>query len=600
MAEKDPGNEIPSTKDGLVKIEDGKLYIQDPTGLGRYPRIKPGENIRLYIDNQLVDKEIIVSETNQEKIDWEIIPSSDRKNLDIEITEDKLKAYLAIELVPSRKLKVKDTGPANSIKISTKVIEEKYPEITREEIVDFLHDNNILYGIKQEKIDKIIKDQKNENYQKVLIAEGKDCQEGEDARVIESEAYRAHGKELFNTIDSFARGEVICYKKDPVPGRKGIDVTGSTIKEPPVNDIKLKAGKKVKLSEDGKKAISLENGQPKIIRKNGVVTVSIVEQYVIDGDVDKITGNLKYKGDLLIKGSITDYFNVQVGHDLKVGGNIAHSQVITQGDVHVKNNIISSEINVGHYLPPQLENNLKKIINGIEDLCSALEQINGEARQRDIKLRNMKIGKILKLLFLNKFSNLRSVIKETFQKIDDKYEKLNNIFNKIIPYMKNLGKLENVTDEMIFMNFKKDLESMLENYHMEKRKLNIHAGYIQNSTIDISGSVIINKDGCYNSEINSGECIVVKGKRGFLRGGNYQAQGLIYARKAGSKLSTTYLDVNTRIYIGQSEGSLIISSPADKRKIDKGRRNINYEVNEYGKLKSVNTNPKSGNWCEIK
>ena len=67
---------------------------------------------------------------------------------------------------------------------------------------------------------------------------------------------------------------------------------------------------------------------------------------------------------------------------------------------------------------------------------------------------------------------------------------------------------------------------------------------------------------------------MVKGKRGFLRGGSYEAQGLIYARKAGSKLSTTYLDVNTRIYIGQSEGTLIISSPADKHKIDKGLKSM--------------------------
>jgi hypothetical protein len=230
-----------SSKDGIVEIRNGKIHIEDPNGLGRYPRIEAGNHLNLYVEDKLVESDVIVSRNICGKIRWEIAPCSKDKKINIDFTDNKLKAYLNIELVPFRKLRIKDVGPANSIKICTEVIDERYPVITKGEIVDFLHKKDIYYGIKQDKIDEIL------NYQnskpiRVLIAEGKEYQEGEDAQIITSNVYKEHREEPFNTIDSITKGEIICYKKELVPGQEGIDVTGEKISPPSVKDIELKAG----------------------------------------------------------------------------------------------------------------------------------------------------------------------------------------------------------------------------------------------------------------------------------------------------------------------------------------------------------------------
>ena len=74
----------------------------------------------------------------------------------------------------------------------------------------------------------------------------------------------------------------------------------------------LVASKNVNLSPDGLKAIALKSGQPKIRKKENEVIVKVVKQYILEGDIDKNTGNIKYEGDLLVKGNIKDYFIMDV------------------------------------------------------------------------------------------------------------------------------------------------------------------------------------------------------------------------------------------------------------------------------------------------
>ncbi|MGM0410590.1 MAG: flagellar assembly protein A [Bacillota bacterium] len=585
-----------TNENGYVEVDDGEVKIKNPQGLGRYPRIEAGKNVELFIEGNLIKDEVVVSEEVEDKITIKIKKVDAKKELNLEINADKTKAFLKINIRAEQKLKLKDIAPANKLTIQTKVISETYPEVKKEEIEKLLNDYNICYGIKKDKINEIVN--KKRNYEnKYLIAEGKKAIKGKDAKIIKTKSFKEHKEKTFNTIESFEAGEVICFKKEAIPGKKGINIFNEEIPPPPVRNITLKAGDNVEIEDNNKKAVALKGGQPKIIEHKNTAIIKIVQQYVIDGDIDKNTGNIKYEGDLLVNGDIKDYFNVKVGHDLKVTGNIANTEVKTNGNVYIKNNIISSNLQIGNYLNPKIIDLLNSIIKKLENLNLALEEILGEASKRKLNKDVYKVGKIIKLLLENKFENLSAKILKVNDKID-KDHFLKKDLEKISPLLKNTNKLAKLKSEKIFIDFKNTILNTLKEREESKDILNIYTGYIQNSTININGSVFINKLGCYNSNIEAKNCIVVRNNSGFLKGGNYTASNLIYVDKAGNNLGKTHFTIGKRLYIKEATGTLIINSEQDRKVYDRGRKNINLKVNEFGKIIKAKTKPKINNNCE--
>ena len=569
-------------KDGMVYLEDGKLRVIDPEGLGRYPRISAADNVEIYIDGKKEGKEIVVSEDLEGKIEFEFDYLKMQKDLDIEISDNKLKAYLVVKITPEQKLKIKDTQPSNQIIVETEAEEKVFPQLNKKEILDLLNYYNISHGIKHDCISEIAAKEKNPSG-RYLIARGRAAEAGENAEIIESEKYKNKENNMFNVIDSIDKGEIVCRKKEAVPGKAGVNVYSERIYPPPVKDIELKAGKNVQLIEDGTKAVALAGGQPKIIRRREAAEVHISKQYVINGDVDKYTGNIKYDGDLLVKGDIQDYFNVDIGNDVKVQGNIANAEIDTRGDLFVRKNIIASKLYIGNYLGEGIISDLRKIIFQLKNLKKAVEEILGEASKRKMNVSNFRTGKVIRLLIENKFQELKSLIIKTNEKISES-DQLKKYFKDIVPYFNNIANLERIKNEEFLYKFKDQLEEYLDTQLENSGSLNIYAGYIQNSEINIGGSVIINRLGCYNTKIKAKGSIIVKKRSGFLKGGNYQAEDLIFCSKAGSKLGKTFFRIGKQIYIRESIGTLIIRSDQDRKIIDESRKNINYKVDEAGQL----------------
>jgi len=576
-------------KDGVVYIKNGKLTVIDPQGLGRYPRITASENVDLYIDGKKENKEIVVSKDVEDLIEFKINSIDKKKDLNIEVTKDKLKAYLVIDIVPEQRMELKDTEPENHIIIETESKEKTYPEINKNEIIVLLNKRNISYGVKHNYINEII-NTKEDISGKYLIAEGKKAVAGKNAEIIKNDKYKNIKENIFNVIDSIDKGEIICYKKEAKPGKPGINVFSENISPPPVKDIKLQAGKNVKITEDSLKAIALIGGQPKIIRRRYTAKIKINKQYIIHGDVDKHTGNIKYDGDLLVKGDITDYFNVDVGNDLKVNGNIANSEVKNQGNLYVKNNIIASKLYIGNYLEKEIVDKLKNIIGYINKLKKAVEEILGEASKRQMNVNNFRTGRVIRLLIENKFKELKSLVININERIESK-DKLKEYFQEIIPYFKNMTNLEMNNDETVIYEFRDNLKDFLDSQLDNNGLLHIYAGYIQNSEIKIGGSVIINRLGFYNSTISAKGSIIANSKSGFIKGGNYKAEEIIYAQEAGSHLGKTHFKIGEQIFIKKALGTLIIKSDKDKKIVDGGAKNINYTVDDFGKLIQTNKLP---------
>ena len=568
-------------KDGMIKVENEKISVSNPAGNGRFARIKAGKDIEIFVDDKKIKEEKVVFEDS--KIEIKKSEKEAVKDIELELENNAMEAYLNIKLENSYDLKIKDHPPANLVEIEAERINKKETQIAKSDISILLLKNRVRYGVKEKVIDEIVKKNKSGRY---LIAEGKEIKEGRDAEVVPVNKEERSLSQDFNCITSFSIGEVVAEKKPADPGEDGINVLKETIKAPEVKDYKLTAGEGIKLIADNMKAVALKAGRPKIEKKKQKYVVSIVPQYVIDGDVDKNTGNIKYEGDLIVQGGIFDYFDVRIGNNLQVNKSIAGCKASVDGDVLVKNNIVHSEIIAGLFLPQSLIQDIKELNDEIAKMLKAIEEIIGAAQNKKVFLeKNMQIGRILRLLLTDKFKKIPLLVSDLAEKMQEynfewdaaiTLKELNSEF-------KGFNEILRMQNTDLFKKLKQELEDIIDSQE-NLNESQVYAKYIQNSEITASGNVIIMKKGCYNSTIHSGQNIINIAGKGFIKGGEYYAQNYIYLKEVGSSLSLTKFHVKNGIYIKHAAGNVKITSPNDVIFIDNERSNIYLEVNEKGKL----------------
>jgi uncharacterized protein (DUF342 family) len=217
----------------------------------------------------------------------------------IEITPDKLKAYLIIE--------------------SKEELEGKCVD----DIVNFAKSSGVAYGIKMVEIEKLIE---NPSEGKFLIAEGSPPVDGRDGYI--SFEFDMSRKTLIRNVKA---GERIAVVYPPTSGVDGVAVTGEILKArvgKEANHIFL--GENVSFSEQDNSVIVATADGNLVLNEDGTIEVSPV--LTIDGNVDVSFGEVNFIGTLIVKGDIKSGARVKVGKNLEVYGNIEDAEVEVKGN----------------------------------------------------------------------------------------------------------------------------------------------------------------------------------------------------------------------------------------------------------------------------
>lgn len=246
--------------------------------------------------------------------------------------------------------------------------------LSREEIVKYLIQAGVKYGINESKIDQFILHPvyctELELATYLPVVEGKSAKITYHFNTDLSRKPKTNedGSVDFHQLENFSKvekGALLATLQPAVIGKAGMDVCGAVITPHKVEKKILRHGRNIHLSEDGLSMYSDVAGHATVIDQK----VFVENTYEVPANVDATTGDINYVGNVHIKGSVRTGYTVKAKGDIIVddvvegatlyaGGQIILKrgiQGMNKGSLHAEGNIITkfienADITAGGYI----------------------------------------------------------------------------------------------------------------------------------------------------------------------------------------------------------------------------------------------------------
>ena len=220
-------------------------------------------------------------------------------------------------------------------------------ELTRETFYQALKEQGIVYGVNERLADRLSHDD-HRYFNLFLIAQGKPAFDGKNGnivdyfprvveRILTVDEYDQVDYTALNLIHNVKEGQEICRLIRPTEGEPGRTVLDQEIPAKSGKSVSLPKGRNTEISEDGDALVALADGHVEFTGRSFQVKPVLD----IPGNVDFSTGNIKFLGDVNIKGDVLTGFTVRAMGSIWIGGVIeAGSTVEAGGDLTVVKGIL--------------------------------------------------------------------------------------------------------------------------------------------------------------------------------------------------------------------------------------------------------------------
>jgi len=222
--------------------------------------------------------------------------------------------------------------------------------LTADDILEILITKDIRYGIETQKAIEGFINSSGFKRNRFKIASGTPKVAGSNARIeyyFDTDHLNAGQVDEKGNIDFRARGEIpkieagtLLAEKFPYrESKNGRDIFGYEILTEPALDIPLKIETGAVLSEDQMKVYAEISGFPKLSWSGNI---SVIDNFVVKGDVGYETGHVSYEGNIEILGGLKSGFRIS-GFDIKIS-EIDGGEIYAQGDVTIINGVNNAKI----------------------------------------------------------------------------------------------------------------------------------------------------------------------------------------------------------------------------------------------------------------
>jgi len=178
---------------------------------------------------------------------------------------------------------------------------------------------------------------------------------------------------------SVVKGQLLGTVYPAEMGKDGQDVFGERMIAENPKEVKYSGGSGVRFESAENRFYALLDGR---IRKNETV-ITVDPIYVVEGDVDMISGDISHNGTVIVKGDICGGATVESTGDIDVGGVVEDAEIITEGNLTVNGGITQADdlsISIGGSLHAKFILDSRFRVEG--DIVIEREIVNSTLRTR--------------------------------------------------------------------------------------------------------------------------------------------------------------------------------------------------------------------------
>ncbi len=205
----------------------------------------------------------------------------------------------------------------------------------------------ISYGVKQDKISQMVEQQIYD--QEVLVAEGQMPEDGVDGyyeykfdmNFSKKPKLKPDGSVDYwsiKMVEIVTEGQIIAEYHKSVQGKDGVDLRGKPILAKRGRDLVPLRGKGFERSEDGLVYTSLMDGK---IEMSGERIV-ILPVYEINGDADLSVGNIDFRGDVIIHGTVCSGLTVKATGTVTIDGIVEGANIEAGKDIVLRSGVMGA------------------------------------------------------------------------------------------------------------------------------------------------------------------------------------------------------------------------------------------------------------------
>lgn len=220
-------------------------------------------------------------------------------------------------------------------------------EIDQEHFLEDMRYEGIVSGIDQAAITELID---SKDYLHIIqIARGEYPEDGIDGRLEElfqrryaqtpeldkEDMLQGHDFRKKNLIQTIREGEILCRITPPIPAKNGFDVSGSTLYGKEGLAVRMPQGKYTSISEDGLVLRSDISGIVVMDNDN----FSIQSQRVLEQDINASVGNLRFDGDIYIRGNVEDGVTIEATGNVMIVGDVRSGKIISGGTICIQGDV---------------------------------------------------------------------------------------------------------------------------------------------------------------------------------------------------------------------------------------------------------------------
>jgi len=227
---------------------------------------------------------------------------------------------------------------------------ENTSPVTKEQLIEALQANRIIYGIKESSVEKLAA---RPIYNiKIEIAKGVPPVYGQDGTitfyVTRDSEYRPEinmeGAIDYKNLDYFQivkKDQTLAEITKETEGTEGMNIFGGVMPTKHGRPVSSPIGKNTHLIQDDTLLVSDCDG----VIRFGRDSIDVNDMLKINSNVDQLTGNVHFTGDVNIEGDVSDGFSVKSGGNIIIKGVVEDAAIEAIGNVHISKGINGGAVN---------------------------------------------------------------------------------------------------------------------------------------------------------------------------------------------------------------------------------------------------------------